>query len=35
MSNPSLNYVSVNKCSKITKRCRNASIIGVIRLVNQ
>jgi len=35
MSKPSLNYVSVIKCSQIRKLCRNASIISVSSLVNQ
>jgi len=37
MSKPSLNHISVSiiKCSQITKRCRNDSIIGVSSLVNQ
>jgi len=35
MSKPSLNHVSVIKCSQIRKSCRNSSIIGVGSLVNQ
>jgi len=34
MSQPSLNRVSVIKCSQIRKRCRNLSIIGVSSLVH-
>jgi len=34
MSKPSLNHVSVIKCSQIMKRCRNASIIGISSLVH-
>jgi len=34
MSKPSLNRVSVTKCSQIRKRRRTASIIGVSSLVH-
>jgi len=35
MSKPSLNHVSVTKCSQIRKSCLNSSIIGVSSLVKQ
>jgi len=35
MSKPSLNHVSIIKCSQTRQRCLNASIISVSSLANQ